>query len=56
MARTSKTDDAQPALVNGETANALVQAFKDTIEQKPYTAVGIALGLGWLWGRMHRPF
>jgi hypothetical protein len=25
------------------------------IEQQPYTAVAIALGLGWLLGRSHRP-
>jgi ElaB/YqjD/DUF883 family membrane-anchored ribosome-binding protein len=25
------------------------------IEQQPYTAVAIALGVGWLLGRMHRP-
>jgi precorrin-2 dehydrogenase/sirohydrochlorin ferrochelatase len=26
-----------------------------TIEERPYTAVAIALGLGWLFGRTHRP-
>jgi ElaB/YqjD/DUF883 family membrane-anchored ribosome-binding protein len=56
MARTSKPDDAVPALANSETASALAQALKETIEQKPYVAVGIALALGWFWGRMHRPF
>ena len=34
-------------------------SFEDTlrhiIENKPYTAVAIALGLGWLFGRIHRP-
>jgi ElaB/YqjD/DUF883 family membrane-anchored ribosome-binding protein len=29
--------------------------LRNTIEQQPYTAVAIALGLGWLLGRSHRP-
>jgi hypothetical protein len=29
--------------------------LRNTIEKQPYTAVAIALGLGWLFGRMHRP-
>jgi uncharacterized protein YjbJ (UPF0337 family) len=28
---------------------------RNAIESQPYTAVVIALGLGWLLGRMHRP-
>lgn len=28
---------------------------RNTIEDRPYTAVAIALGLGWLIGRTHRP-
>jgi uncharacterized protein YjbJ (UPF0337 family) len=28
--------------------------LRHTIETKPYTAVAIALGLGWLLGRTHR--
>jgi ElaB/YqjD/DUF883 family membrane-anchored ribosome-binding protein len=28
---------------------------RNTIENRPYTAVAIALGLGWLLGRMDRP-
>jgi ElaB/YqjD/DUF883 family membrane-anchored ribosome-binding protein len=32
------------------------KALRDTIENQPYTAVAIALGLGWLFGRTHRPF
>jgi hypothetical protein len=31
------------------------KALRNTIENQPYTAVVIALGLGWLFGRMHRP-
>jgi uncharacterized protein YjbJ (UPF0337 family) len=30
--------------------------LRDYIENKPYTAVAIALALGWLVGRSHRPF
>jgi hypothetical protein len=53
MARTPKTNESSDA---AETASALEQALRDTIENKPYAAVAIALGLGWLFGRMHRPF
>jgi hypothetical protein len=28
----------------------------DTIEHQPYIAVAIAFGIGWLFGRRHRPF
>lgn len=31
-------------------------AVRDFIEHKPYTTVAIALALGWLIGRSHRPF
>ena len=31
------------------------RALKNTVETQPYTAVTIALGIGWLLGRMHRP-
>jgi hypothetical protein len=35
------------------------ESFEDivrtTIETRPYTAAAIALGVGWLLGRMHRP-
>jgi uncharacterized protein YjbJ (UPF0337 family) len=30
--------------------------IRDYIERNPYTAAAIALGLGWLIGRSHRPF
>ena len=29
--------------------------IRNFIENQPYTAVGIAVGLGWLLGRTHRP-
>ena len=38
-----------------KTAGSFEQALRTTIETQPYTAVVIALGLGWLLGRMHRP-
>lgn len=39
-----------------KTAGSFEKALRNTIENQPYTAVAIALGLGWLLGRMHRPF
>lgn len=38
-----------------KTADSFEQALRNTIENQPYTAVAIALGIGWLLGRMHRP-
>jgi ElaB/YqjD/DUF883 family membrane-anchored ribosome-binding protein len=38
-----------------KTAGSFERALRGTIETQPYTAVVIALGLGWLLGRMHRP-
>jgi ElaB/YqjD/DUF883 family membrane-anchored ribosome-binding protein len=38
-----------------KTAGSFERALKNTIENQPYTAVAIALGVGWLLGRMHRP-
>jgi ElaB/YqjD/DUF883 family membrane-anchored ribosome-binding protein len=37
------------------TANSFERAIRHTIETQPYTAAAIALGIGWLLGRMHRP-
>ena len=37
------------------TAASFEDALRNTIEAQPYTAVAIALGLGWLLGRVHRP-
>jgi uncharacterized protein YjbJ (UPF0337 family) len=37
-----------------KTAGSFEKALRHTIETQPYTAVVIALGLGWLCGRMHR--
>ncbi|MGO9328784.1 MAG: hypothetical protein ACLQJ0_11800 [Steroidobacteraceae bacterium] len=38
-----------------QTAGSFERALRNTIEKQPYTAVAIALGVGWLLGRMHRP-
>jgi hypothetical protein len=38
-----------------KTASSFERALRNTVETQPYTAVVIALGLGWLFGRMHRP-
>jgi ElaB/YqjD/DUF883 family membrane-anchored ribosome-binding protein len=38
-----------------KTAGSFERALRNTIETQPYTAVVISLGLGWLFGRMHRP-
>ncbi len=38
-----------------KTACSFDDTVRHTIENKPYTAVAIALGIGWLFGRMHRP-
>ena len=37
------------------TASSFEGTLRDTIETQPYTAVFVALGIGWLLGRMHRP-
>jgi ElaB/YqjD/DUF883 family membrane-anchored ribosome-binding protein len=37
------------------TSSSFEKALRNTIENQPYTAVMVALGLGWLLGRMHRP-
>ena len=37
------------------TASSFEDMVRHTIENKPYTAVAIALGIGWLFGRTHRP-
>jgi hypothetical protein len=36
-------------------ASSWESALRNTIETQPYMAVFMALGVGWLLGRMHRP-
>ncbi len=38
-----------------KTTSSFEKALRNTIENQPYTAVAVAVGLGWLLGRMHRP-
>jgi uncharacterized protein YjbJ (UPF0337 family) len=52
QARDRASDMAETALQAGSSFEDLL---RNTIEQKPYTAVAIALGIGWLLGRTHRP-
>ena len=60
QARDSASQVADAAGQSGEaiqkSASALEDALRNTIENKPYTAVAVALGIGWLIGRSHRPF
>lgn len=56
QARDSASDVADAAShAARKTAGSFERALRNTIETQPYTAVAIALGLGWLLGRMHRP-
>ena len=48
--------------LNGQTADAARQTattldawLRNSIETQPYTTAVVALGIGWLLGRMHRP-
>jgi hypothetical protein len=47
--------DGQAVDRASRTAGSFERALRNTIEKQPYTAVAIALGLAWLFGRMHRP-
>jgi uncharacterized protein YjbJ (UPF0337 family) len=38
-----------------DAAGELTDVVRNSIETRPYTAVAVALGLGWLLGRTHRP-
>jgi hypothetical protein len=51
------TGDNAPQLlmVARSTASCMGDVVRNTIENQPYTAVAIALGLGWLLGRTDRP-
>jgi ElaB/YqjD/DUF883 family membrane-anchored ribosome-binding protein len=57
MAKTRKSDNAQDVSDQvDEATNTIETMLRNTIETQPYMAVAIALGLGWFFGRMHRPF
>ena len=51
-ARESTSEAAETAV---NTAASFEKVVRNTIETQPYTAAAIALGLGWLLGRMHQP-
>jgi uncharacterized protein YjbJ (UPF0337 family) len=51
QARDSAADMAGAARDTGASFERLL---RNTIEEQPYTAVAIALGIGWLLGRLHR--
>jgi uncharacterized protein YjbJ (UPF0337 family) len=36
-------------------ASSLEKLLRNTIETQPYTSALVAIGIGWLLGRMHRP-
>ena len=57
QARDSAADvaDTAQAVSARKTAGSFERALRNVIEDQPYTAVAIALGIGWLFGRMHRP-
>ena len=38
-----------------DAAASFTDIVQRTIEQQPYTAVAIAIAIGWLLGRTHRP-
>jgi uncharacterized protein YjbJ (UPF0337 family) len=37
-----------------DATGSITDIVRSTIEERPYTALAIALGLGWLFGRTHR--
>jgi uncharacterized protein YjbJ (UPF0337 family) len=45
----------QTADLTRDTAVTFDKWLRTTIESQPYTAAMVALGIGWLLGRMHRP-
>ncbi len=46
---------ADAAAIARDTATSTEKWLRKTIETQPYTTALVAIGLGWLLGRMHRP-
>ena len=46
---------ADAAVATPHSVASLEKWLRRTIETQPYTAAIVAMGLGWLLGRMHRP-
>ena len=56
VAGTAQNLYGQAADAARERAGSFDEWLRGTIETKPYTAALVALGVGWLLGRMHRPY
>ena len=57
QARASAADVADSATdAVTKTAGSFERVLRRTIEEQPYTAVLIGIGICWLLGRSHRPF
>jgi ElaB/YqjD/DUF883 family membrane-anchored ribosome-binding protein len=57
QARESAGDVAESATdALSKTASSFERALRRTIEEQPYTALLIGIGIGWFLGRTHRPF
>jgi uncharacterized protein YjbJ (UPF0337 family) len=52
QARDSAADAAGAV---GDSAASLEKWFRHTVETQPYTTAIVAVGIGWLLGRLHRP-
>ena len=50
------SEGRETARAASQMAASLQTAIIDTIEHQPYTAVAIAFDIGWLFGRLRRPF
>ena len=46
---------SETAAATRQTASSFESSLRELIETQPYTAVLLALGIGWLLGRTHRP-
>jgi uncharacterized protein YjbJ (UPF0337 family) len=56
LAGTAQDLYGQTADAARDTAGNLDRWLRTTIETQPYTTAIVALGIGWLLGRMRRPF
>jgi hypothetical protein len=56
MAGTAQDLYGQAADAARETVGELDKWLRNTIETQPYTTAVVTLGIGWLLGRMRRPF
>jgi hypothetical protein len=45
----------ETAAVARRAVSSFVSSIRNAIETQPYTVTLVAFGLGWLWGRIHRP-